>query len=774
MNVNFKTGVTAKVYKMGVRGKEGRKVEMSSTGSTLLWRYEGDVDWQVLVDIGDLLPDADREQIIAALGFEPARADHTHPNATTTLAGFMSAADKGKLNAIENGAEKNVVLSVAGEVGVVTTARLIEVLGIRPSTEFATAAQGLLADTAVQPAAMNTALALKLNRPNGNVSQLIDGTGALQQIPVVVPQVQVDWNLTSGIGSILNRPALGTAAARPITDFATAAQGLLASTALQPADSSRFATAAQGLLADSAVQPATLAGYALVGHTHPVVTSAAAGFMAAVDKVKLDTIATGATQNSTDAQLRDRATHTGQNPISAVSGLQPALDALTTSVNGKLDTPTGTINQVLDGTGTPRDMQLIGEPIVIVASGQSNMAMVIDEPTNNFEYASNLHYWNFAGWVGERGTEFRRLLPTETSTAMAFGNQVALANPTSQVYVICVALGGQSITIWSDNLPIAGRTCLFDNVDLALAAINHPAGKPVDYFLWWQGESDAAMLANVYNDEFAQWTTHLEGRNWYDAFDTTNVMYAIADSPHIYWEDYTHMNRTLKDIVITQGNRYVWVEHGDMAEARYWTDEVHMSAIGYWLLGKRAWKTVTGKTRGASFNRYIKEDLLTRSTELTGNGLRFPDYPITWNQDVVEHSNGRMLNIYKEDYVDGEMVGLSTAGVGTYSRTGVSYTRVGNVIFFTGVIQWEAHTGTGQLAFNRLPLQNYFGAPVNVAINFDNLGDAQVLPIVAQWQMWTDQIMFYEQQPDGNLTPFNVPPVGRVSMTGSFIRLREI
>lgn len=41
---------------------------------------------------------------------------------------------------------------------------------------------------------------------------------------------------------------------------------------------------------------------------------------------KLATIATGATANATDAQLRGRATHTGTQAISTVSGLQVALD----------------------------------------------------------------------------------------------------------------------------------------------------------------------------------------------------------------------------------------------------------------------------------------------------------------------------------------------------------------------------------------------------------------------------------------------------------------
>lgn len=43
-------------------------------------------------------------------------------------------------------------------------------------------------------------------------------------------------------------------------------------------------------------------------------------------KSKLDGVATGATKNATDAQLRNRSSHTGTQAISTVSGLQTALD----------------------------------------------------------------------------------------------------------------------------------------------------------------------------------------------------------------------------------------------------------------------------------------------------------------------------------------------------------------------------------------------------------------------------------------------------------------
>jgi hypothetical protein len=63
------------------------------------------------------------------------------------------------------------------------------------------------------------------------------------------------------------------------------------------------------------------------------------------------TISTTATANATDAQLRDRGTHTGAQAISTVTGLQAALDALTAALAGKVDTT----DPRLTDTRTPTD-----------------------------------------------------------------------------------------------------------------------------------------------------------------------------------------------------------------------------------------------------------------------------------------------------------------------------------------------------------------------------------------------------------------------------------
>jgi len=50
-------------------------------------------------------------------------------------------------------------------------------------------------------------------------------------------------------------------------------------------------------------------------------TASLAGLLSASDKSKLDSMATGATANATNAELRDRATHTGTQAASTITGL---------------------------------------------------------------------------------------------------------------------------------------------------------------------------------------------------------------------------------------------------------------------------------------------------------------------------------------------------------------------------------------------------------------------------------------------------------------------
>lgn len=73
---------------------------------------------------------------------------------------------------------------------------------------------------------------------------------------------------------------------------------------------------------------------ASAGHGHSAATASAAGFMGAADKAKLDGVAAGATANASDAQLRSRSTHTGEQAIGTITGLQQALESKAAAAHG--------------------------------------------------------------------------------------------------------------------------------------------------------------------------------------------------------------------------------------------------------------------------------------------------------------------------------------------------------------------------------------------------------------------------------------------------------
>lgn len=98
------------------------------------------------------------------------------------------------------------------------------------TTDFATAAQGDLANTAVQPSD------LAIVATTGNYNDLTN------KPTIPAAQVNADWNASSGVAEILNKPSFGTAAFANTTDFATSAQGNLATTAVQPGDLANVAT----------------------------------------------------------------------------------------------------------------------------------------------------------------------------------------------------------------------------------------------------------------------------------------------------------------------------------------------------------------------------------------------------------------------------------------------------------------------------------------------------------------------------------------------------
>src|SRR5690606_7272809 len=91
-----------------------------------------------------------------------------------------------------------------------------------------------------------------------------------------------------------------------------------------------------GITAINATAPITESGTTTKTIGINAATTSTAGSMSGADKTKLDGVATGATANSTDADLLNRTNHTGTQAISTVTDLQTTLDDKADLVAGKV------------------------------------------------------------------------------------------------------------------------------------------------------------------------------------------------------------------------------------------------------------------------------------------------------------------------------------------------------------------------------------------------------------------------------------------------------
>ena len=103
-----------------------------------------------------------------------------------------------------------------------------------------------------------------------------------------------------------------------------------------------------------------------------------------VEKNKLAGVSAGSTKNSTDAQLRDRGSHTGTQPVSSVVGLQAGLDTKVDKIAGKgLSDQNYTLAEKnkLSGLESSKWRGLFTSPTGLPASGQPGDYADVDAGT---------------------------------------------------------------------------------------------------------------------------------------------------------------------------------------------------------------------------------------------------------------------------------------------------------------------------------------------------------------------------------------------------------
>jgi hypothetical protein len=276
-------------------------------------------------------------------------SDVTIPEATTTVPGFQSAADKVKLDSIATGAQVNVPTN----------------LTYTQSTRLLGSSTG---DDVTLPDATTSFSGLMSATDKGKLDGIASGAEV---------NVNADWDSVSGDSLILNKPSippgadslpqpLGVAAVGNSLKYSrenhvhgmpsaadvgadpsgTAASAVSAHVGTADPHPNKYASAAQGALAATAIQPGNAAlsdarewSAATVSQAEAeagsltsrraftpqrVFQAVAAWWAASAFATKLSGIASGATANSTDAELRDRTTHTGTQAVGTITGLGTA------------------------------------------------------------------------------------------------------------------------------------------------------------------------------------------------------------------------------------------------------------------------------------------------------------------------------------------------------------------------------------------------------------------------------------------------------------------
>ena len=114
-------------------------------------------------------------------------------------------------------------------------------------------------------------------------------------------------------------------------------------------------------------------------------TSSVAGLLSASDKSKLDSIETGATANASNAQLRDRSTHTGTQAANTITGLS---DVATTGDYDDLTGQPTAVTTSVDGLMSASDKTKLNG-IATAATANATDAQLRDRSTHTGTQAAS-------------------------------------------------------------------------------------------------------------------------------------------------------------------------------------------------------------------------------------------------------------------------------------------------------------------------------------------------------------------------------------------------
>lgn len=140
-------------------------------------------------------------------------------------------------------------------------------------------------------------------------------------------------------------------------------------------------------------------------------------------KTKLDGIEEGATANATDAQLRDRSTHTGVQPISSVTGLQTSLNSKLENITSLVQAGEG-ISITGDGTsGSPYLVASVAQPSVVEERVGDSYTIVSSDLSKHLVFT-------------EENNPISLLIPDDATLDMGIGSTVTFVGREQEVVLV--------------------------------------------------------------------------------------------------------------------------------------------------------------------------------------------------------------------------------------------------------------------------------------------------------------------------------------------------
>jgi hypothetical protein len=114
---------------------------------------------------------------------------------------------------------------------------------------------------------------------------------------------------------------------------------------------------------------------------------------------------------------------------------------------------------------------------------------------------------------------------------------------------------------------------------------------------------------------------------------------------------------------------------------------------------------------------------------------------ITFPATQVASADANTLDDYEEGTFTPSAIGTGTAGTGTYTAQVGQYTKVGRLVFFRTIVNWTAHTGTGDLQVSGLPFT--VGGGTAVTVIYTNLTSPASTLVVADLDGSTDKTRLF-------------------------------